>query len=380
MPDISFSNASIALAQALIKKPSVTPADAGCQQLLAKRLAALGFAIEPLPFGEVSNLWACYGTSGPLFVFAGHTDVVPAGALESWTHPPFDAAIDNGFLYGRGAADMKSSIAAMVVAVERLLHDTKINGRIGFLITSDEEGPAVNGTAKVVEHLTTCGINMDWCIVGEPTSTSTLGDTIKNGRRGSMNGKLIVQGKQGHVAYPHLANNPVHTALAALAELTNEQWDNGNEFFPPTSFQISNIHSGTGAENVIPGNMEISFNFRFSPEVTDKQLQQRVNAILKKHNFPYELSWRVSGQPFITGRGALVKATADAIARNCNIDTELSTSGGTSDGRFIAPTGAEVLEFGPVNATIHQIDECVSCTDISTLSAVYEDILRRLLT
>ncbi len=376
----SASDNSIALAQALIRKPSVTPDDAGCQQLLAERLVAAGFQIEMLKFNDVTNMWASYGTDGPLFVFAGHTDVVPPGDTQAWSHLPFDASIDQGMLFGRGAADMKSSIAAMVVAVERLLSSHSINGRIGFLITSDEEGPAVDGTVKVVEHLETQGIKMDWCIVGEPTSTTHLGDIIKNGRRGSMNGHLKINGTQGHVAYPHLAQNPVHDALAALDQLSKETWCNGNEFFPPTTFQISNIHAGTGVENVIPGQMNVTFNFRFSSEVTDQILRQRVDTILNQHNVNYELSWRVSGQPFITGRGTLVEATMAAIKSICNIESALSTSGGTSDGRFIAPTGAQVLELGPVNATIHQANECVSCADITKLTDVYEDILKRLLT
>ena len=275
---------------------------------------------------------------------------------------------------------MKGSIAAMIVAVERLLKRTAIKGRIGFLITSDEEGPAVDGTVKVIEYLANAAVDIDWCIVGEPTSTSRLGDTIKNGRRGSMNGALKIHGKQGHVAYPHLAQNPVHAALTALDELTRAVWDNGNEFFPPTTFQLSNIHAGTGTENVIPGQMEVAFNFRFSPEVTDQQLQDRVVDVLNKHGLSYELHWRVSGYPFMTDRGTLVNATVDAIRSVCKLETELSTSGGTSDGRFIAPTGAEVLELGPINATIHQVDECVSCADVTKLAEVYEDILTRLLT
>lgn len=373
-------SATVELAQSFIKKQSVTPDDADCQQLIASRLEPVGFDVQNLPFGEVKNLWATYGTEGPLFVFAGHTDVVPTGPADTWTHPPFAAVVDNNMLYGRGAADMKSSIAAMVVATERLLADTELKGRIGFLITSDEEGPAVDGTVKVVSHLQKSGVNIDWCIVGEPTSTSRLGDVIKNGRRGSMNGELIIKGKQGHVAYPHLADNPVHRASGAIQELCNESWDTGNEFFPPTSFQISNIHAGAGTENVIPGELAITFNFRFSTESTTDQLQERVTRVLEKHELTYKLKWRISGHPFITERGPLVEATVGAIRDVCAIQTELSTSGGTSDGRFIAPTGAEVLELGPLNDTIHQVDERVSCSDLNTLTDVYENILRRLLT
>ncbi len=370
---------TIKLAQQLVKRESVTPEDGGCQKIIANRLAALGFKHTHLRFEDVDNLWSVTEGDGPLFVFAGHTDVVPTGPLESWTHPPFGAEIHDGSIYGRGTSDMKSSIAAMVVAVERLFAKGPVNGRIGFLITSDEEGPAVNGTVKVVEYLEQNAIKMDWCIVGEPTSTNNLGDVIKNGRRGSLNGTLNITGKQGHVAYPHLGENPVHKFADALAALTREQWDNGNEFFPATTFQISNIHAGTGVTNVIPGEMEVKFNFRFSTEVTSDELQQRVKSILDAHELNYDLDWSLSGNPFITGRGELVDAAVSAIKKVCNTDAELSTSGGTSDGRFIAPTGAQVLELGPCNATIHQIDEHVTVAELDTLTDVYEELLTNLL-
>ncbi len=373
-------SATIDLAQALIRQNSVTPADGECQNIIADYLSPLGFRNTHLPFGKVSNLWSVTPGDGPLFVFAGHTDVVPTGDPESWTYPPFEAQIHDGMIYGRGAADMKSSIAAMMIAVERVMTEQSVKGRIGFLITSDEEGPAIDGTVKVMDYLSKQGTTIDWCIVGEPTSTNKLGDIIKNGRRGSMNGHLIVHGKQGHVAYPHLADNPVHAISAALHELTSASWDNGNEFFPPTTFQVSNINAGTGVDNVIPGNLSARFNFRFSTEVTVDQLQARVTDILDKHKVGYELNWRVSGHPFITERGKLVDATVDAIRSVCGYETELSTSGGTSDGRFIAPSGAEVLELGPLNATIHQADECVSCNDLEKLTDVYAAVVKQLLT
>lgn len=373
-------SATIALAQALIRQNSVTPADADCQKIIADHLSPLGFHNTHLPFGKVSNLWSVTPGDGPLFVFAGHTDVVPVGDPQSWTHPPFEAQIHDGMIYGRGAADMKSSIAAMIIGVERVLSEQSIKGRIAFLITSDEEGPAIDGTVKVMDYLSKQGTAIDWCIVGEPTSTDKLGDIIKNGRRGSMNGHLTVHGKQGHVAYPHLATNPVHSISGALHELTSASWDNGNEFFPPTTFQVSNINAGTGVDNVIPGELSARFNFRFSTEVTVEQLQDRVTDILDKHQVDYELNWRVSGHPFITGRGRLVDATVNAIRSVCGYETELSTSGGTSDGRFIAPSGAEVLELGPLNATIHQVDECVSCDDLEKLTDVYTAVVKQLLT
>ena len=371
---------TLELAMELIRRRSVTPVDAGCQPLLAERLATLGFNIEHLRFGEVDNLWARFGTEGPLFAFAGHTDVVPSGPEAQWQSPPFEPTLRNGALYGRGTADMKGSIAAMVTACERFLASHRQPaGSIAFLITSDEEGPAVDGTVKVVEHLENRGEKIDWCLVGEPSCTSKLGDTIKNGRRGSLGGLLRVKGVQGHIAYPHLAKNPIHDALPALTELTAIEWDQGNEFFPPTSFQISNIHAGTGATNVIPGELELLFNFRFSTEVTDAELRQRVEAILDAYGFEYELEWTLSGQPFLTPAGRLVDAARSAIREVTGIEAQLSTSGGTSDGRFIAPTGAQVLELGPLNATIHKIDETVSVEDLEQLSSIYEQILINLL-
>ncbi|TNF38563.1 MAG: succinyl-diaminopimelate desuccinylase, partial [Gammaproteobacteria bacterium] len=347
---------TIDLALELVSRPSVTPDDQGCQDFMAKRLQTLGFNIEHMRFEDVDNLWARRGTDGPLFVFAGHTDVVPTGPLEKWKVHPFKPEIIDGHLYGRGAADMKGSIAAMLTACERFVQkhpDHK--GSIAFLITSDEEGPSINGTVKVVETLEQRNEKIQWCLVGEPTSTSQLGDVVKNGRRGSISGHLKVRGQQGHVAYPHLADNPIHRAAPALAELAATEWDQGNEFFPPTTFQISNIHGGTGATNVIPGELDVMFNLRFSTEVTDVILKQRIEAILDKHGLDYEVQWTLSGHPFLTPAGELVDATCKAIKSVCGYDTELSTSGGTSDGRFIAPTGAQVLELGPLNATIHKI-------------------------
>ena len=370
---------TIELAQQLVRCESVTPLDAGCQKIIADRLAPLGFKHTHLRYEDVDNLWTVTEGTGPLFVFAGHTDVVPTGPIEKWTHPPFNAEIHNGCVYGRGTSDMKSSIAAMIVAVERVFEKGNINGRIGFLITSDEEGPAVNGTVKVIEYLEDNKTKIDWCVVGEPTSTDKLGDVIKNGRRGSLNGDLTIKGKQGHVAYPHLGDNPVHRFSGTLADLTSEVWDNGNEFFPATTFQISNIHAGTGVTNVIPGELSVKFNFRFSTEVTAENLKQRVTDILDRHKINYELKWSLSGNPFITGRSELVNATVDAIQKVTGRKTELSTSGGTSDGRFIAPTGAQVLELGPCNATIHQIDEHVTLAEIDTLTDVYETLLCNLL-
>ena len=370
---------TIQLAQQLIERQSVTPEDDGCQKIIADRLANIGFKNTHLRYGDVDNLWSISEGSGPLFVFAGHTDVVPTGPLDHWTYPPFAAEIHNGLLYGRGAADMKSSIAAMIVAVEQVLETKPINGRIGFLITSDEEGPAVNGTVKVIEHLENEKVKIDWCVVGEPTSTDTLGDMIKNGRRGSLNGDLTIKGKQGHVAYPHLGDNPIHRFAQALNALTIEQWDNGNEFFPATTFQISNIHAGTGVTNVIPGELQLNFNFRFSTELSADDLKTRVEALLEQHNLEYDVEWKLSGNPFITGRGDLVDATVAAIKQVTGTDAELSTSGGTSDGRFIAPTGAQVLELGPCNATIHQVDEHVSVTELDKLTDVYQQLLSNLL-
>ncbi|WP_432696620.1 succinyl-diaminopimelate desuccinylase [Marinobacterium sp. YM272] len=364
----------------LISRPSVTPEDAGCQELLIGRLQKLGFKIERLPFEEVTNFWARRGTEGPLFCFAGHTDVVPSGPAEQWTHPPFEPTEEEGYLYGRGAADMKGSIAAFMTALERFIaNHPEHEGSISLLITSDEEGPFVNGTTRVIDHLEARNEKIDWCIVGEPSSTEKVGDVIKNGRRGSLSGTLKVRGIQGHVAYPHLVRNPIHEAAPALAELSSTLWDEGNDFFPPTSFQISNIHAGTGATNVVPGEVEVAFNFRFSTETTADELKQRVCEILTRHGLDWDIDWILSGNPFLTSAGSLVDASRESIRAVTGNETELSTSGGTSDGRFIAPTGAQVVELGPVNATIHKIDERVRIEDLDILSSVYENILARLL-
>lgn len=380
MPNNHTSSETVELTKALIQIPSVTPDDKGANALIADRLKALGFSIESMPFGEVNNLWARLGNSGPVFCFAGHTDVVPTGPESEWRFPPFEPTIENGMLYGRGAADMKGSIAAMVTACERLLSsEQKLKGSIAFLITSDEEGPAKNGTKKVIETLSARDEFIDWCLVGEPSSTTRLGDIVKIGRRGSLHGRLKVLGTQGHVAYPHLADNPVHRALAPLEALCKEVWDEGNEGFPPTSFQIPNINGGTGADNVIPGELNVSFNFRYSTELTQTDIQERTKTILDSFNLDYELDWELSGEPFLTLKGALVEAVQQSILQVTGQTTETSTSGGTSDGRFIAPTGAQVVELGPCNATIHKVDEHVSVEDLDTLSDVYEDILRRLL-
>ena len=371
---------TLALTLDLIRCPSVTPVDANCQELMIQRLEAIGFHIERLRFGEVDNFWARRGTTEPVFAFAGHTDVVPTGTLSAWHSEPFQPEIRDGMLYGRGAADMKGSLAAMVVACEQFVaKHPNHRGSIAFLITSDEEGVATDGTVKVVEHLKARQEKMTWCLVGEPSSTTTIGDVIKNGRRGSLNAALTVIGVQGHVAYPQLADNPIHRIAPALAELTAEVWDNGNAFFPATSFQISNINSGTGATNVIPADVKVLFNFRFSTEVTAEQLKARSEAILQKHGLKYDIVWNLSGLPFLTAKGELVAASVAAIKQVVGIDTELSTSGGTSDGRFIAPTGAQVLELGPINATIHKINECVNAADLDTLKEIYEGILVRLL-
>jgi succinyl-diaminopimelate desuccinylase len=371
---------TLQLACDLIAARSVTPADAGCQELMMQRLAAAGFNNEPLRFEDVDNFWSRRGNQAPLLCFAGHTDVVPTGPESNWQHPPFEPRIIDGMLYGRGAADMKGSLAAMVVAVENFVRkhpDHK--GSIAFLITSDEEGPAHNGTVRVVETLEARHEKIDMCIVGEPSSSTVVGDVIKNGRRGSLGAVLKVKGVQGHVAYPQLAKNPIHLAAPALAELTSEEWDQGNEFFPATSFQISNINGGTGATNVIPGELEVVFNFRFSTELSADIIKRRTHAILDRHNFEYEINWALSGQPFLTDRGSLVNACVDSIRAVSGIETELSTAGGTSDGRFIAPTGAQVLELGPCNATIHKVDEQIAAADLDTLTAMYEGILERLL-
>ena len=372
---------TLELASALIARPSVTPDDQGCQQLLAARLEPLGFVIEHLRFGDVDNLWARRGSRMPSFVFAGHTDVVPPGPLDKWTSAPFDPVIRDGYLYGRGAADMKGSIAAMVTACERFIAEhADHQGSIAFLITSDEEGPSVNGTIKVIEVLQSRGEQIDWCLVGEPSSKDQVGDTIKNGRRGSLNGVLEILGKQGHVAYPQLADNPIHRAAPALAELCTVEWDAGNDFFPPTSFQISNVRAGSGTENVIPGSLEVMFNLRFSTESTADSIRTRVEEILTRHGLDYVITWKVSGQPFLTPVGELVDAARTAIKSTVGIETLVSTSGGTSDGRFIAPTGAQVVELGPLNDTIHKINECVHAEELDKLSVIYEEILKQLLT
>ncbi len=372
--------ATVDLAKQLISIPSVTPDDLGCQKIIAERLSNCGFAIENLRYGDVDNLWARLGSEAPLFVFAGHTDVVPTGPVEQWSNDPFTPTIVDDVMTARGSADMKSSIAAMVCACERFLKDKKeVNGSIAFLITSDEEGPAIDGTVKVLEHLKSKNEKIDWCLVGEPSSTDTVGDVIKNGRRGSISGDLTIHGIQGHIAYPHLAKNPIHLFAPALQELANEIWDRGNDFFPPTSFQVSNIHGGTGASNVIPGDLNVQFNLRFSTELTDKQIQQRTEEILDKHDLNYTLNWSVSGQPFLTAEGKLVEAAQQAIRSVCNIETELSTAGGTSDGRFIAPTGAQVIELGPVNDSIHKIDENINIRELDILTDVYTEILHRLM-
>lgn len=364
----------------LMQRRSVTPHDDGCQQLMMQRLAAIGFDTVPLRFGDVDNFWAVRGNEGPIICFAGHTDVVPSGPEQQWQNPPFEPKVIDGKLFGRGAADMKGSLAAMVTACERFVNSHPAHtGRIAFLITSDEEGIAVDGTVKVVEWLEQRNEKIQWCIVGEPSSSNTVGDTIKNGRRGSLGAKLIVKGIQGHVAYPEKARNPIHLAMPAFAELSAQQWDNGNEFFPATSFQISNINSGTGAMNVIPGDLEALFNFRFSTELTEAQLRERTETILQKHGLDYTIEWSLSGAPFLTAEGDLVQATQTAIREVAGIDTELSTAGGTSDGRFIAPTGAQVVELGPVNATIHKVDEHIVAADLDKLSQMYEVILRELL-
>lgn len=375
--------ATLELAKALIARRSITTEDAGCLELIAERLAPLGFTCERMdstgPTGPVRNLWARLGTTRPLVVFAGHTDVVPPGPVEKWASDPFVPTERDGYLYGRGAADMKTSVAAAVVAVERLLAAGPIRGSLAFLLTSDEEGDATDGTVKVVEALRARNETLDCCIVGEPTSVSRQGDMMKNGRRGSLSGKLVVKGIQGHVAYPEKVKNPIHLAAPALAELAATRWDDGNEFFPPTSFQISNLHAGTGATNVVPGTLEVLFNFRFSTASTADGLQHGVHAILDKHGLEYELQWTLGGKPFLTAPGRLVDALSTAIRATTGITPELSTTGGTSDGRFIAEICPEVVEFGPVNATIHKIDECVALADIEPLARIYELTFRKLL-
>jgi succinyl-diaminopimelate desuccinylase len=373
---VSNPSSVIEFCQALIREPSVTPEDKHCQPMMAERLKPLGFNIETMVFHDTTNMWARKGTLEPVFCFAGHTDVVPTGPEDKWTHPPFAAEIHNGYIYGRGAADMKGSLAAMVTATERFIRDyPNHKGSIAYLITSDEEGPFINGTTKVIDTLEARNEKIDYCIVGEPSSTAVVGDVVKYGRRGSLTGDLIIKGKQGHVAYPHLANNPVHLFGAAITELANTSWDEGNAAFPATSFQISNIHAGTGAGNVIPGECAVCFNFRFSTEQSFASLQKRTLEILDKHGLDYDINWTYNGLPFLTDSGTLVEATVTAIKSVTGLDTELSTAGGTSDGRFIAPTGAQVVELGPVNATIHQLNECVKADDLLVLEDIYYQVL-----
>ena len=373
-------SATLDLSLELLRQPSVTPEDHTCQTIMADRLSKIGFNIENMRFEDVDNLWARRGTEAPVFCFAGHTDVVPTGKLDAWESDPFKPEIRDGKLYGRGSADMKTALAAMVVASERFVEKhPNHKGSIAFLITSDEEGPSINGTDKVVDTLEARNEKLTWCLVGEPSSTNTLGDIVKNGRRGSLNANLTVKGKQGHVAYPHLAINPIHTAANAIAELCETVWDNGNEYFPATTFQISNINSGTGATNVVPGTLNTLFNFRYSTEVTAEQLKARTLEILDRHGVEYDIEWTLSGLPFLTPVGELVNAARTAILNVTGTETELSTSGGTSDGRFIAPTGAQVLELGVLNATIHQINEHVNIDELEPLAEIYEQILVELL-
>ncbi len=372
---------TLALAIDLIARESVTPEDGGCQALIGDRLSALGFELSHLPRSGVSNLWARHGNAEPLFVFAGHTDVVPPGPLDEWHSAPFEPSLRNGQLYGRGAADMKGGLAAMVTATERFLaRHPQHQGSIAFLLTSDEEGPAIDGTCCVLEHLQEQDVAIDWCVLGEPTSEVRVGDTLKPGRRGSLNGTLKIHGIQGHIAYPQLADNPIFLSLPALAELRQEVWDQGNDHFPPTSFQISNLHAGAGAVNIIPGVLELQFNFRYSTELSEQILRQRVEAILDRHELSYDLKWQHSGAPFLTSDGMLLEATQAVVTKVTGVAPTLSTSGGTSDGRFIRPAGAEVVELGPVNSSIHKLNECVGVAELESLSQIYEGILERLLT
>ncbi|WP_417877319.1 succinyl-diaminopimelate desuccinylase [Vibrio sp.] len=370
----------LALAKDLISRQSVTPEDAGCQDLMIERLKALGFEIEVMVFEDTTNFWARRGTEAPLFAFAGHTDVVPAGKLEQWDTHPFEPTIIDGYLHGRGAADMKGSLAAMIVAVERFIEENPDHkGSIGFLITSDEEGPFINGTVRVVEALMERGENIDMCIVGEPSSTEIVGDVVKNGRRGSITGDLTVKGTQGHVAYPHLANNPVHSSLLAIHELATTEWDKGNDYFPPTSFQIPNVSAGTSASNVIPGEFNVQFNLRFSTELSNEIIVERITETLNKYDLNYELDWTFNGDPFLTDTGALLDAVVAAVDEVNHTKPALLTTGGTSDGRFIARMGGQVVELGPVNATIHKVNECVKVDDLEKLTDMYQNTLKHLL-
>jgi succinyl-diaminopimelate desuccinylase len=373
---------TLSLAQALIQRESVTPDDAGCCDLIAKRIEPLGFKVEFLKFGQVTNLWAVRegGRPGPTLVLAGHTDVVPPGPLQKWTHAPFSAALDQGMLFGRGASDMKSSIAAFVVAVERFIKANPVfEGRLAFLLTSDEEGPAIDGTVQVVRELAHRGELLDYCIIGEPTSTKRLGDMIKNGRRGTLSGTLTIRGKQGHIAYPHQAINPIHRFAPALAELAQIRWDDGNVYFPPTTWQVSNVNSGTGATNVIPGELRALFNFRFGSVSSPEDLKSRLEAVLEKHELDYSIEWTLGGEPYLTEPGTLCETVSKVISKVTGITTELSTTGGTSDGRFIAKHCREVIEFGPVNDTIHQIDERIPMADLEPLASIYEQSIAGLL-
>jgi succinyl-diaminopimelate desuccinylase len=373
-------NSALELASQLIARRSVTPEDAGCQDLIAHRLEAAGFRCEAMKFGEVSNLWARRGTSDPVLCFAGHTDVVPPGPASEWRSDPFVPTVREGQLYGRGAADMKSSIASFIVAVEAFVAERPAHaGSIALLITSDEEGPSVDGTARVVERLRQRGEKIDYCIIGEPSSVDTLGDLIKNGRRGSLSGRLTVKGLEGHIAYPHLARNPIHLLAPALAELAATRWDEGNEFFPPTTWQVSNLHAGAGTTNVIPGSLVMDFNFRFSTASSEASLKDRLDATLRKHGLDYTLEWTQSGRPFLTTPGTLVQSLTSAIERNTGRTPELSTTGGTSDGRFIAEICPQIVEFGPVNATIHKLNEHVDVETLEQLPRIYLDTLRALL-
>ncbi|OZN24258.1 succinyl-diaminopimelate desuccinylase [Actinobacillus seminis] len=375
-----MKNEIINLAQNLIRRPSISPDDQGCQQMIAERLAKLGFEIEWMNFGETTNLWAKHGSTKPLVAFAGHTDVVPTGDKNQWQYPPFSAEIIGDMLYGRGAADMKGALASMIVAAEEYIKaNPNHKGIIAFLITSDEEATAKDGTTKVVDALMARGELIDYCMVGEPSSSQTLGDIVKNGRRGSITGNLYIQGIQGHVAYPHLAENPVHKAAPFLTELTQYQWDEGNAFFPPTSLQIANIQAGTGSNNVIPGELYVQFNLRYCTEVTDEIIKNKVAEMLQKHGLNYHIEWNLSGKPFLTKPNKLVKAVVDSLEKIVGITPKLDTGGGTSDARFIALMGGEVVELGPLNTTIHKVNECVSVHDLVTLGEVYKQMLVNLL-
>jgi len=371
---------TLELAKSLISQASVTPDDNGCQSIMIERLKKIGFEIRSLKFGDVDNFWATRGNSGPIFAFAGHTDVVPPGNEDAWNTMPFEPTIKNGFLFGRGAADMKGGLASMVTATESFVKENPNHkGTIAFLITSDEEGVAINGTVKVMDYLNENNTKIDFCLIGEPSSTSITGDVIKNGRRGSLNGVIHVKGQQGHVAYPHLAKNPIHFIAPALSDLCSLEWDSGNEYFPATSFQVSNIHSGDGVTNVIPGEAKVMFNFRYSTETTKEELMSKVHEVLDSHKIDYILDWSHSGYPFLTPEGDLVSACISAVEETKEITPELSTSGGTSDGRFIAQEGTQVVELGPVNATIHKVNESILVSDLEDLSRIYSKVLTKIL-